>query len=662
MGLSEIEKKRAIVQQLESGVETKQDELAAFRKQFEEVVACISQTDRDIQTYRATLVEARRDLDATEIAVAAQQRAETLGDDIANLTSKFLQIAQDKVWFTGTGNNDAILPHQWQGAQFGAVAKRWILGDGVGLGKTRQAVAWLDLVGAKKVLVVCEANIANQFAGEIMELAPHRTVLNLYKQRPSKKHEILDSLADRDEGVVVVNYQVWYRDHDIIAKLLGWHLDTLIVDEAHNLKTTSTSNFKLMKIIVAMDNVCAKCGGHIFGLYDPEHLDKGKKVPAACQACGWRKGDPTPIRYNNKFDDLLSTRSIKNLCFTTGTPILNDPLDLYSLLHLINPILFPTKAAFQRKYLKNNHLSGKWEFREGAMTSLKPMLADILIARTDKEAGVKKPPQHVNVWPVDLDRQAYPLQYRTIKQISEAAEIVLDTGEEASIMSIMALITRKRQANVWPGGIVIRDTRKESPTYGEVLLDVGSEVQESVKMDEIRDHILALKNDPNNHTGKLHKVQLVFSQFSTGLVEFEKRLLAAGLRVARFDGSTPTNLRTEIKSNLNRANKEEPKWDVVLANYKTGGTGLNFTWVTATHIMDEEWNPGKRNQGYGRSDRIGQTEENFVFVYRVPASIDVWMSNIIYRKEKIINGFNEAMNETDISESFKDALASGTIL
>jgi hypothetical protein len=68
----------------------------------------------------------------------------------------------------------------------------------------------------------------------------------------------------------------------------------------------------------------------------------------------------------------------------------------------------------------------------------------------------------------------YPLQYRTIKQISETAQIILDSGEEASIMETMSLITRKRQANVCPSGIVIKDTRPDSPTYGEVLLDVGA--------------------------------------------------------------------------------------------------------------------------------------------------------------------------------------------
>ena len=672
--MSSVEELREIVVQLEGGIESKTQELSGFRRQFEEAVSCISETEQVIQTYRSTLTDARRELAQAETREAAQERAAYMDDDIKGLVAKFLRIAEDKPWFTGTGNDDSILPHQWQACQFGAVAKRWILGDGVGLGKTRSVVAWLDLVEAKRVLIVCEANIANQFAGEVMTLAPHRTIINLYDLRPSqkdnkkitvpmKKHALLDSLMSMDEAIVVVNFEVWRKDHDIIAKLLDWEMDTVVVDEAHNLKTTSTANFKYLKTLIAVDNVCAKCSGHIQGLYDPEHLraKPSKKVPQPCEHCGWRIGEPTGKKYATKFDTLMSTRSVKNVCFTTGTPILNDPTDLFSLLHLVNPILFPTKAAFQREYLTMNYHANKWEFRTGAMTKLKPMLSDIFLARTLEDTGIVLPEQNVRVWPVELDKNVYAKQYRTIKQISEAAQIILDSGEEASIMHLMSLITRKRQANVWPGGIVITDTRKESPTYGDILLDVGTEVRESVKMDEIADHIIKLK-DVGDEFGQKHPVQLVFSQFKTGLAEFEDRLRDRGLSVARFDGDTTNKLRAEIKHNLNRSNEELPKWDVVLMNYKTGGTGLNLTWATATHILDEEWGPGKRNQAYGRSKRIGQTERTLVFVYRIPRSIDTWMSNTIKRKESLIEGFKEGMEAQEMIEDFRTQLANGTIL
>ena len=91
------------------------------------------------------------------------------------LEAQYLGIAGGMPWFEG------IFPHQWLGACFGAVARRWLLADEPGGGKTRQAIAWWDLIGAKKIIVFVERNLAGQFAGEVMDLAPHRTIINLTK-------------------------------------------------------------------------------------------------------------------------------------------------------------------------------------------------------------------------------------------------------------------------------------------------------------------------------------------------------------------------------------------------------------------------------------------------------------------------------------------------
>lgn len=219
-----------------------------------------------------------------------------------------------------------------------------------------------------------------------------------------------------------------------------------------------------------------------------------------------------------------------------------------------------------------------------------------------------------------------------------------------TVMHLIALVTRKRQANVWAGGIEMKDED------GNVIFSVGDEVQESAKMDYLLENLLQMHADGHR--------QVVFSQFKTALAELEKRVAAAGLRVARLDGDTPEHLRSEIKTNFYLAKGEEPKWDVLLANYKTGGTGLNLTAITKTHILDEEWNPGKRDQAYGRTARMGQPEETDVFIYRIPGTIDTWMSNTIYRKEKLIGEFTDEMIEEreDMMTSLKEAIESGDIL
>lgn len=650
--MSEVEDARNALIELQNEQDLDESTLNDIRVTIDQAVARIGQIEQRAQERRQRIIAARQELERAERLEAAREQAEALESDVQRLSARFLSIARDKPWYTGVGADDAIMPHQWQGVQFGAVAKRWLLGDGPGLGKTRQAVGFLDLVGAKRVVVVAERNICAQFAGEIMEYAPHRTVVNLTRRTPQKRHQMLDTLLSMDEGVAVVNFEIWRRDKDVLGKLISWEVDSVIIDEAHNLKRMSTSNYKNIELLTMMDNVCPKCRGHIYGLVTRDEKTK-RKVPKPCPTCGWKKGEPTGKVYGNKLDELLSSKSVKHLCLTTGTPILNSPEDLFPLLHLINPVLFPSLKRFKEDYLIKNYFNNKWDFRDGAMDRLKPFIEHMFLARKLGDVGVKLPPQHPVVIPVEIDKDAYPKQLRTIQQITKAAQIVLDSGESMTIMHLIALITRKRQANVWPGGIKIVDTNKDSPTYGEVLFDAGTEIRESAKMDAVQDMIEFHKDSR----------QIVFSQFKTGLSEFEERLTKAGFRVCRFDGDTPEGLRQEIRENFDRRKGQKAKWDVVLANYKTGGTGLNFSAATVTHILDEEWNPGKRDQAYHRTHRIGQTEETYVYVYRVPRSIDTWMANIIRHKERIIEGFEDAMMSPDeLRDDLKKGLMSGEIL
>lgn len=626
------------------------EKLDRDRKQLQQLLEDVDTEDRARVERRKSIREARLSLKREEALEEGRAHTVKISQGKEEYLSEFLAVAEDKAWYTGTGNDDAVLDHQWQGMMFGAVAERWILADGMGLGKTRTTIGWLDLVGARRAIVVCPTEICDSFEGEFMNIAPHRDVTNLYHLTPEKRHERLDKAVTKD-GVIIVNYEMWRTDKKALAKLISWQADTVMVDEAHNIKSKGKAAYKNVEALVFADNMCPDCGFGISGLFDPEGLkmQPPRKNPMPCEVCGWKISRHKPKDYRDALLYWQRSKSVKNLVLITGTPILNDPADIFPLLHLCDPILFTTENAFRGAYCRKDHFADKWEFRPNAIENLKPLIEDRFLARTYEDAGVVIPKQHVHVVPVPLDKAKYPLQYRTIKQITKEAQIVLDSGEQMTIMHLVALITRKRQANVWPGGITAKD--KE----GNVVFD-ASEVNESAKIDALVDNLLT------QH--KKGARQVVFSQFTTALGELQARLDQNGIRAVRLDGSTKKSLRERIKTNFYRALGEEPEWDVVLANYKTGGVGLNLTGATATHILDEEWNPGKRNQAYGRTDRIGQTEETEVFVYRIPGSVDTWMANGIHRKELMIEGFNDTMDGThEISTaSFAKALVDGDIL
>jgi SNF2 family DNA or RNA helicase len=625
-------------QQLDLDYETLLKNLEQFEKERDAI-------DAERQKAKLRLRRAREELQREESLQASKDQAAQVYGEMGERAAELAKRAQEFEWSQSmTGQFE----FQMFGVIFGTIAKRWLCGDEPGLGKTRQAVGYMDLIGAKRVLIVCEANICEQFAGEVMELAPHRDVYMLREQGPVRRHEMLDEAMSKEDGaVVVVNYEIWRKDKEFIPKLKRWGIDTVIVDEAHNIKKASTSNYKNIAEIVEADNVCPNCGGTALEGFSYVENKRRKLIP--CAFCGWTLAQVD--KSLSKLDQLLSTRSVKNLMLLTGTPILNSPLDLYSLLHLIDPALFPMESMFKQAYLRQDHFSKKWVWRTGGVRELQPLIGGRFLARKKADVGIILPKQSIHVVPVEIDPQLYPLQYRTIRQITDYAEIELTNGKTMTIMHLISIITRKRQANVWPAGIEIRDDE------GNVIFSVGEEVQESAKIDKMVENILKLDREGRR--------QVVFSQFKTALAEVENRLREAGIRVVRFDGDTPKALRERVRKNFYRAQNERPEWDVVLANYKTGGSGLNLTAATVTHVLDHEWNPGKRDQGYGRTFRIGQTEPTEVYDYRAPRTVDTWMSNLMRYKERLVGEFEGTMMEPEQKltvASILKAMKSGEML
>src|SRR5690606_26617163 len=122
-------------------------------------------------------------------------------------------------------------------------------------------------------------------------------------------------------------------------------------------------------------------------------------------------------------------------------------------------------------------------------------------------------------------------------------------------------------------GIEVWDTDDEGEKH---LVFSTGDIEEAAKMDAIESNIA-------KHPGSR---QVIFSQFSTALEKQEQRLKKLGYKVVRLDGTTSKKLRDQIKTNFYRALNEEPKWQIVLVNYKTGGAGLNLTACTVTHLLD----------------------------------------------------------------------------
>lgn len=543
-----------------------------------------------------------------------------------------------------------------------------ILADKMGLGKTLTSQAALDMMGSKRVLIIVPDDIVSNFLSEVAHWAPHRTAFLLGKMTKAQRDITIGIMHSLEQFTGIINYSAWRRDKSLLTKLTNLKFDTVILDEAHNVKNIRTAAFKGVKQIIFADNTCPNCGGNIQHVHDSgeQIYTSGRYMPRdfyVCigthkqasgtvdfltvpvdNSCGWSQR--TDISMNTK-REYGATRSIKHVIPMTGTPILNKPQDLFPLLHFIDPKNFDDERSFLYAYCQQNVYTDKWEFRSGGLDSLTKQLAGRYIARNRDTAGVVLPPQEIKYHNIEMDKDFYPDQYRVMEQLSKHAMIVLNSGDKLPIVAMIALITRKRQANVWPAGIEIRDPKTDA-----ILFSVGEDVNESIKLDRIimrpdRTESGEWEGMIPDFTGNGDKTNgervVVFSQFKGPLKELEARLNEAGISVVRFDGDTPEQVRNEVKRDFDRKHLSgedaDYKWQVVLANYRTGGVGLNFTAATQMIVLDEEWNVGKNEQAYARIDRIGQTEENSVHILRLQSTVDTWMAELIENKRNMVEGF-----------------------
>lgn len=590
--------------------------------------------------FRNSLAELRGKLrDAETEMLKVEQEAKVaeenrkIADEFKRQIAELDEIMMQYSWF------EKAKAHQIDGARKLAVAKKAVLGDERGLGKTLTSIAACDLVGSRKILAIVPNDVMGNFKREVNYWAPHRSVHIIGGTTRKERRTIMELFKMVDDVFVIVNYEAWRKDQKLIIELNQAKFDTLIVDEAHIIKEMDTNAFRGVKAIAHAENACGQCGSNN---YDSQYYDASQYgYTKRCFDCG---------HVQKEWGEFSS---IKHIFPMTGTPILNKPQDIFPLLHLVNPVVFNDKKDFLETYCLLDY-NRKWKFQYGGAERLAKRLGGMYVARTRGQTGVEIPKQTVQVHDLKLSPYTHPKQYEAYKTLSDRSAILLadmiseeENKAVSKVMYMIALITRQRQMITWPMGIEFRD-----PKTKQVLFKCDAD--ESVKLDYIIDRnneglVPQLVEDEQQRV-------VIFSQFKQPLIELERRITAAGISVVRYDGDTARNLRQEVQIDFDRKYQnadKPPKWDVVLAHYKTGGVGLNLNAATQMIILDEEWNPGKAGQAYGRIDRMGQDEETTVHVLRVRHSVDTWMASINAEKAKMIEGFESSV---DLEQQLRDII------
>ena len=129
---------------------------------------------------------------------------------------------------------DELFPYQVEGAAWLAKTPQALLADGMGLGKSAQAVTACDHVSAFNILVICVGAARINWDREFTKFSP--------MDRPCN---ILFSGKDKVRpGVNIVSYDLIGSNEKIKKALIAAAWDVLVIDEAHYIKERSAKRTK----------------------------------------------------------------------------------------------------------------------------------------------------------------------------------------------------------------------------------------------------------------------------------------------------------------------------------------------------------------------------------------------------------------------------------
>lgn len=301
----------------------------------------------------------------------------------------------------------------------------------------------------------------------------------------------------------------------------------------------------------------------------------------------------------------------------TGTPLENNVMDLWSLLSITSPGLFPNPKRFTTEYrrpIENGDAQ--------TLARLRRRIRPLILRRTKSAVATELPEKQEQLVPVELSPGHRRLYERHLAR--ERQKVLGLVGDlQRNRITILRSLTLLRQLSLSPA--LIEDDYPAASAKIDTLVELLDEV-----------------------VAEGHRA-LVFSQFTGFLSLVRERFGREGIDYEYLDG------RTRDRAARIEAFREGEA-PVFLISLKAGGFGLTLTEADYVFILDPWWNPAAESQAIDRAHRIGQDKP--VNVYRLVASdtIEEKVVELQQRKRDLFDSVVGTGSDTNAPLSADDIL------
>ncbi|VFV35914.1 dna repair and recombination protein [Lynx pardinus] len=307
-------------------------------------------------------------------------------------------------------------------------------------------------------------------------------------------------------------------------------------------------------------------------------------------------------------DSLNTSRRV----LISGTPIQNDLLEYFSLVHFVNSGILGTAHEFKKHFelpiLKSRDAAASEADRqlgEERLRELTSIVNRCLIRRTSDILSKYLPVKIEQVVCCRLTSLQTELYKKFLRQAKPAEEL---REGKMSVSSLSSITLLKKLCN-HPALIYDKCVEEEGGFEGALEIfppgysSKALEPQLSGKM-LVLDYILAVTRSRSSD-----KVVLV-SNYTQTLDLFEKLCRARRYLYVRLDGTMSIKKRAKIVERFN--NPLSPDFVFMLSS-KAGGCGLNLIGANRLVMFDPDWNPANDEQAMARVWRDGQKKTCYIY-------------------------------------------------
>lgn len=486
-----------------------------------------------------------------------------------SITGEYLQLGKKKAEMPkGFSFKTNPYEHQIEGFNFGLNNNRWLLGDEMGLGKTKQVI---DIAVAKK--------LANGYKHCLIICGVNGLKWNWKNEVATHSDESAYILGQRIvRGKIVIGSN---KDKYTDVKMLATNPAYFIITNVETLRDCEIAE-ELQKL----------CKTGEIGMIALDEAHKCKN-PQSQQGKG-----------------ILKLQA-ETMVAMTGTPLMNNPFDLYIILKWLG---YEKHAfgAFKRHYGEFGGYGGYEVVGYKHLDELQEQLDEIMLRRRKEEVLDLPEKTYIDEF-VDMTSEQKKIYDEITSEVKENIDMI------KSAPNPLAELIRMRQATGYTGIL-------------------SSTIQESAKLDRMEELVEeAIENG---------KKVVIFSNWTQMTDEIYKRLVK--YRPAIITGQTNDALRQDEVNHF----QNDDKCKIIIGTSGAMGTGLTLTAGTVEIFMDEPWNMALKEQCVDRCHRIGQNTNLTIYTLMCRDTIDCRVHDLVEKK----GAMADALVDGIVSNQNKGAL------